>query len=207
MSPTSRPLAGTALVLALALALVLALALAGCSDSPPAAEVRVGGSSAAASGSITLPDSGGGRPTGSTSSTPAGTDDGGTESSPPSEPTEPGPVDPSPPGSTAATQPPADDALPPVTSVAGDPRRPHGWDGYTVASDGRTLTFTYYAGVAPCSVYDSVVAEETASTVRVTIYERSGPDGTVCIMIAQQKTATVTLEAPLGGRAVVDGAK
>ena len=55
-------------------------------------------------------------------------------------------------------------------------------------------------------MFDSIVAEEGPDTVRVSIYERSGPAGTVCIMMAQLKSATVTLAAPLGGRTVVDGA-
>ena len=50
------------------------------------------------------------------------------------------------------------------------------------------------------------MAEEGPETVRVTIYERSGPDGVVCIMLAQQKSATVTLDTPLGARRLVDGA-
>ena len=44
--------------------------------------------------------------------------------------------------------------------------------------------------------------------VTVTIYERSdvGPD-VACIAMAQQKSATVTLGADLGGRTVVDGGR
>lgn len=94
----------------------------------------------------------------------------------------------------------------PLPADPGDGRHPHPWDDHTVGTDGRTLTFTYYAGVAPCSVHDSIVAEEGPETVRVTIYERSGPDGVVCIMLAQQKSATVTLDTPLGARRLVDGA-
>jgi hypothetical protein len=93
-----------------------------------------------------------------------------------------------------------------VPADPNDPRHPHPWDGYTLGADGRTLTFTYYAGVAPCSVFDSIVADEGADAVRVTIYEHSGPEGVACIMLAQQKSASVTLQASLGGRTLVDGA-
>ena len=95
---------------------------------------------------------------------------------------------------------------PPVTTVLNARRQAHRWEGYTVAADGATLTFSYYAGVEPCSVFDSVVADEGPGSVRVTVYEHPGPDGVACIMIAQLKSATVTLAAPLGGRQVVDGA-
>jgi|GEM_PF-4155357 len=93
-----------------------------------------------------------------------------------------------------------------VTTVPGDRRLPHRWEGYTVAEDGATLTFTYYAGVAPCSVFDAIVADETPDSVRVSIYEHPGPDGVACIALAQRKSASVTLAAPLGRRTVVDGA-
>ena len=85
---------------------------------------------------------------------------------------------------------------------------PSGWESFQVGADGRTLVFTYYAGVAPCSVFDSINAVEGPTQVTVTIYERSdvGPD-VACIAMAQQKSATVTLGADLGGRTVVDGGR
>jgi hypothetical protein len=101
---------------------------------------------------------------------------------------------------------PAVTTVPSVTTIPGERGPAHRWEGYAVGTDGVTLTFTYYAGVEPCSVFDSIVAEESPDTVRVSIYERSGPGETVCIMMAQLKSATVTLAAPLGGRTVVDGA-
>jgi hypothetical protein len=90
--------------------------------------------------------------------------------------------------------------------MPGDLRQPHRWEGFTVGADGSTLTFTYYAGVEPCSGFDSIVADEGAESVRVTIYEHPGPEGVACIMLAQLKSATVTLGSPLGGRRVLDGA-
>jgi len=51
------------------------------------------------------------------------------------------------------------------------------------------------------------VVEESPATVRVTIFERDGSNGQPCIAIAQQKSVTVNLSSPVGGRAVVDGAR
>jgi hypothetical protein len=172
---------------------VLTVALAGCSDATPTAEVRAG--DAGASTAPTSPSS-----TIVSSTTTILTDyhpprgDGSDETV---EPTDPGVVDPSTPDPGGDS--PGGEDPPPVT---GD-RHPQQWDGYTVGADGRTLTFTYYAGVAPCSVFDSIEAEEGPDTVKVTIYERSGPPGVACIMLAQQKSASVTLAAPLGDRRVV----
>ena len=168
-----------------ALAAALTLALAACSEDKPTQEVRSGSPAV-----TTVPS----RPSSSAPPT-AGA---------------PGSVDPSPPvtGSPGAGEPAGDAGrtLPPATTTPGEKGPAHRWEGYTVGADGVTLTFTYYAGVEPCSVFDSVVAEEGPDTVRVSIYERSGPGETVCIMMAQLKSATVTLAAPLGGRTVVDGA-
>jgi hypothetical protein len=166
-----------------AVAVALALALAGCSEATPTQEVRSGSTVATTVAS---------RPTSSVPPTTGA----------------PGRVDPSPP-LTGDDQGPAEEAgttLPPATTVPGERGPAHRWEGYTVGADGATLTFTYYAGVEPCSVFDSIVAEEGPDTVRVSIFERSGGGDTVCIMLAQLKSATVTLAAPLGGRTVVDGA-
>jgi hypothetical protein len=95
----------------------------------------------------------------------------------------------------------------PTTRVPGDTRRAVGWDRYVASPDGRTLTFTYYSGVPPCSIDDGIQAEESSSAVRVTIFERDGSNGQPCIAIAQQKSATVSLSSPLNGRTVVDGAR
>ena len=191
--------------------MALAVVLAGCSDATPAEEVRAGDGGDASSrdgssgvgtvypgqpvrGSTIAPPSGADGTTGSDGSVAPGGTAGGSE---------PGQVEPSPP-TQGGTQPPAGEAFPPIKADPGDRRHP--WDGHTVGADGRTLAFTYYAGVEPCSVFDSIVAEEGSDAVRVTIYERSGPEGVACIMLAQQKSATVTLDAPLGARRLVDGA-
>lgn len=95
----------------------------------------------------------------------------------------------------------------PTTRFPGDTRRAVGWDRYTASGDGRTLTFSYYSGVPPCSVADGIQVEESSATVRVTIYERDDSRGQPCIAIAQQKSTSVTLATPLGNRTVVDGAR
>lgn len=168
----------------------LAVALAGCSETSPSDEVSAG--SGGSVSSVSRP------PTASVAPTEPAT------TSPATEPTGSGgstePANPSPGGTL---NPRAGEQLPPLTTVPGDRRHPQQWESYTVAADDRTLTFTYYAGVEPCSVFDSIVADEGPDAARVTIFERSGPDGVACIMLAQQKSATVTLQAPLAGRPVV----
>lgn len=95
-----------------------------------------------------------------------------------------------------------------VAPPPGQGRHPVAWQGYSVDADGRGLTFTYYSGVEPCSVYDSASVLEGPDQVEVTIYERDdAPPGTACVMLAKEKSATVTLAAPLAGRTVVDGAR
>jgi hypothetical protein len=108
------------------------------------------------------------------------------------------------PRTTVAPKPATTTTPPPPASGR---RRPVRWTDYAVAADGRTLTFRYYSGIEPCSVFDSITAQESPSQVVVTIHERNdaGPD-TACIMIAKEKFASVRLAAPLGGRRVVDGA-
>ncbi len=69
------------------------------------------------------------------------------------------------------------------------------------SADGRTLDVTFWGGV--CSAYDADV-EEDGSTVRVTVTESEPEPGKACVMIAKELTRTVTLDAPLGDRKVVD---
>lgn len=104
--------------------------------------------------------------------------------------------------------PPAPVPDPPGPPPGAGARHPVGWESFQVGADGRNLVFTYYAGVAPCSVFDSIDAAEGPGQVTVTIYERSEVGSDVaCIAIAQEKSATVTLGAALGGRTVVDGGR
>ncbi|MCZ0979374.1 hypothetical protein O1L60_10385 [Streptomyces diastatochromogenes] len=73
---------------------------------------------------------------------------------------------------------------------------------YRTAEDGRKLTVTFWGGV--CGTY-TAEAVETPERVTVRIDEKSDP-GRVCIAIAKEITLTVTLQSPLGDRAVVDAA-
>lgn len=95
----------------------------------------------------------------------------------------------------------------PTTRFPGDTRRAVGFDHYVASADGRALTFTYFSGPPPCSLDDGAQVEETATTVRVTIFERDGSNGQPCPALAQQKTTTLTLASPLGARTVIDGAR
>lgn len=176
-------------ILGVALA-ALTLVLAGCADDRPT-EIRAGQPSP---GDPTAP----GVTTVTTTVPSTGSSTGG----------EPGAVDPVPPATGGASPPVTTipEATGPGATIPDNRRQPHRWEGYTVGADGVTLTFTYYSGVEPCSAFDSIVADEGPDSVRVTIYEHAGPDGVVCIMMAQLKSATVTLAAPLAGRTVVDGA-
>ncbi|GGT30981.1 hypothetical protein P6B95_14195 [Streptomyces atratus] len=71
------------------------------------------------------------------------------------------------------------------------------------SADGRTLSVTFWGGV--CSKYAASAAED-GKTVRVTVTESQPAEKKVCIMIAEKLTRTVTLDAPLGDRTVVDAA-
>ncbi|MFG2623742.1 hypothetical protein [Streptomyces sp. NPDC048473] len=71
------------------------------------------------------------------------------------------------------------------------------------SADGRTLSVTFWGGV--CSTY-AASATEDGNRVRVTVTESKPAEKKVCIMIAKELTRTVTLDAPLGDRTVVDAA-
>ncbi|MEA2702334.1 MAG: hypothetical protein QOD63_279, partial [Actinomycetota bacterium] len=145
----------------------MAVAMAGCSDATPLeagrAEASRGPSTTVgtivpagpAAPSTPVPPGAGGS-SGSDGSTTGGATTGGAGDAGSTEPTEPSRVEPSP-GVPGQAPPPAEAAPP----VAGDPgeRHPQPWDGSTVGADGLTITFTYYAGIEPCSVFDSIVAE------------------------------------------------
>ncbi|WP_406380977.1 hypothetical protein [Streptomyces sp. NBC_01618] len=71
------------------------------------------------------------------------------------------------------------------------------------SADGRSLSVTFWGGV--CSTY-AASATEDGKSVRVTVTESKPAGEKVCIMIAKELTRTVTLDAPLGDRTVVDAA-
>ncbi|MEU4271190.1 hypothetical protein [Streptomyces sp. NPDC026092] len=74
---------------------------------------------------------------------------------------------------------------------------------YRVDGAGTKLSVTFWGGV--CSTY-TATAQESADKVSVRITEKPIDPDRACIAIAVEVTRTVTLEQPLGGRAVVDGA-
>ncbi|MBT2366482.1 hypothetical protein J7E88_14490 [Streptomyces sp. ISL-10] len=67
--------------------------------------------------------------------------------------------------------------------------------------DGRTLSVTFWGGV--CSDYEAR-ATESPDQVKVEIVEPNPDPDRVCIAIAKELTESVTLDAPLDGRKVVD---
>lgn len=86
--------------------------------------------------------------------------------------------------------------------------RPTSFDAATIGDDDRRLTITFWSGVEPCSVLDHVDVAEGPDAVTVTLYQGSDPSAgqIACIDIAVLKQVTVTLDHPLAGRGIVDGA-
>jgi hypothetical protein len=64
----------------------------------------------------------------------------------------------------------------------------------------RTLTYQFWGGV--CGEY-TVLAKETDTTVTLRVKHTPG-DEEMCILIAEQMTGEVTLDAPVGGRTLLD---
>jgi hypothetical protein len=98
-----------------------------------------------------------------------------------------GPVDPGDPGAVA-----------PVIVIA----RPGQLDPHPVAAtslepnvDGRhvTVKLTWYSGVEPCNVLDSVRVDRAGGEIILTIIEGSSDQDAICIEIAQLKTTIVDL--------------
>ena len=125
---------------------------------------------------------------------------------PPGPPPYPPPPAPAPPPYPGPPQPPPPSPDPPPKPPCCKGPDPVRWESYAVSDDGRTLTFTYWSGVDECSRFDHTDVRETSSQVTVTIWERDVTNGNPCVAMAQQKHATAVLQAPLGSRAVVDGA-
>ena len=72
----------------------------------------------------------------------------------------------------------------------------------------RQLAVRFWGGVAPCSVVGRVDVVETPDRVTVTVFSGRDPrPGRVaCIELAVYQEVVVDLAAPVGGRAIVDGA-
>jgi hypothetical protein len=72
-----------------------------------------------------------------------------------------------------------------------------------VTLDGpRTVTVTFFGGAKACFRYD-LRADESAERVVLSLEETVSPTAR-CVEIAEEHTESVTLDAPLGDRALVD---
>ncbi|MFE0705306.1 hypothetical protein [Streptomyces sp. NPDC058872] len=76
-------------------------------------------------------------------------------------------------------------------------------ESYRTEGDGRKLAVTFWGGV--CSTY-TVTAQEARERVTVRVAEEPVDPDRACVAMAVEVTKTVPLDAPLGSRAVVDGA-
>lgn len=70
-------------------------------------------------------------------------------------------------------------------------------------AEGRSLKVTFWGGV--CGGY-AASAEESSKRVTVSVRQKKTDRKQVCVKMARQQTVEVTLDAPLGGREVVDAA-
>jgi hypothetical protein len=78
----------------------------------------------------------------------------------------------------------------------------------TAPAGAQSLAVRFWSGVEPCYVLGRADVAETADKVTVTLWTGSGPGtaGMACIQMAGYYEVIVQLQAPLGGRTVVDGA-
>ena len=85
---------------------------------------------------------------------------------------------------------------------------PRPFDTATVGEDDRSLNVDFWSGVAPCDVLDHVDVAYGTDTVTVTLFAGHDPSAgnVACIDIAQFERVVVTLDEPLNGRTIVDGA-
>jgi hypothetical protein len=86
--------------------------------------------------------------------------------------------------------------------------RPHPFESATPIGDETRLEVRFWGGVEPCFVLDRVEVREDAAAVTVTLYAGSDParPDAMCIEIAVSMAVVVRLDAPLGARAIRDGA-
>ena len=82
------------------------------------------------------------------------------------------------------------------------------FDTATVRDDGRTVNVDFTSGVEPCAVLDHVDVSYGADAVTITLFEGHDPSAgeVACIAIGVFKRTIVTLDQPLDGRAIIDGA-
>ena len=101
-------------------------------------------------------------------------------------------------------------ASPVVPQPGQEDVHPIAWDKADVSKNGDTVTLSYWSGIEPCSVLDHVDVAYTTKTVTITLFEGHAPTGgtpVACAEIAMLKSVSVTLDQPLAGRTIVDGAK
>jgi hypothetical protein len=82
------------------------------------------------------------------------------------------------------------------------------FDTATIDDDDRTVTIAFWSGIEPCAVLDHIDVAYGTGVVTITLFQGHDPNAgdVACIEIAVLKQTTVTLEEPLAGRAIVDGA-
>jgi hypothetical protein len=80
------------------------------------------------------------------------------------------------------------------------------WEKAEVLNE-RTLLVQFWGGVEECYGLDRVEVDYGTGSVSVTLYEGRVPSAEVCIEIALLKAVRISLEEPLRGRKVVDGAR
>lgn len=95
----------------------------------------------------------------------------------------------------------------PVTPEPGMPAvAPVPWERAEPIDGGTALLVSWWSGVEPCVVLDHVEVAESATEVVVTLHEGYDPAAT-CLAMAVETSTVVPLGAPLGDRAIVDGAR
>jgi hypothetical protein len=87
--------------------------------------------------------------------------------------------------------------------------RPQPFASAKVGDDDVTVTVTYWTGIEPCAVLDHVDVAYTTSTVAVTLFVGSDPTAgnAACPEMAVLRSTTFTLDEPVAGRSIIDGAK
>ena len=111
---------------------------------------------------------------------------------------------------------PCDDAEPPVPTepVITEPTPgmtnvyAHSFDSATVGDDDVTVTIDFVSGIEPCYVLDHIDVGYEDDAVTITLFEGSDLSGgtVACIEISVFKRAVITLDEPLAGRSIEDGA-
>ena len=101
---------------------------------------------------------------------------------------------------------PSPQVVEPTPGMADVHARP--FDDATVADDDVTVNVDFVSGVEPCSVLDHVDVRYGTDAVTITLFEGHDPSAgqVACIDIGVFKRVVVTLDQPLDGRKIVDGA-